>query len=433
MQNQWLALFLHDRANNYQLLLRDEAESTARRYAHTVVSYFAEKDAEHQERQIRSVLNDSKRNPPTALLVSPVRESSLIGAMSEAANERIPWIYLCRWSDTIYAVRRNHPNYLAFSVVADHTQIGRLQGQMLALLITDKHELVYIQGPQGTSSVSLRQAAMRRELEHLPGLRWAPYNSDWSTEGGADVMRRWLGNFKRGNLPLFAVCAQNDDMAWGARMALVEGGFITRKDRPVIIGCDGLTTFGQRLVSEGMLTATVAVPAVSGRALDELFRALSIKVTIPAELNIEVFPYPTLSQLAKPTISKQAPVTSIRPAVVSAAPVSYPKPPMTTTPPVRKPSSTPKSDPKEDASKLFSATLKQVALSSRLAMATRSNAGASEVTVHNNHLQQSSATARDLEERGAPTEGASALPSRSNMSPDEPRGSGAKHPTRRGE
>lgn len=430
MQNQWLALFLHDRANNYQLLLRDEAETTARRYAHTVVSYFAEKNAEYQERQIRSVLNDSKKNPPTAILVSPVRESSLLGAMNEAANERIPWIYLCRWSDTVYAVRRDHPDYLAFSVAADHSQIGRLQGKMLALLLTDKHELVYIQGPQGTSSVSRRQSALRRELEHLPGLRWAPYNSDWSTEGGADMMRRWLANFKRGNLPPFAVCAQNDDMAWGARMALVEGGYITRKDRPIIIGCDGLATFGQRLVSEGMLTATIAVPAVSGRALDELFRALNAQVTVSAELNIEVSPYPTLSQLEKLVPSNRVPAISI-PSVVSTLPVSYPKPQVTTAPPVRKLSSTPKASTAEVANKLFSATLKQVALSSRMAMATRSNTGTSETTVHDSRLPRTSSSARDLEDWSRSNEGTSASPGGPKKSPDETRGSSAKTWTRR--
>ena len=343
MQNQWIALFLHDRVNNYQLLLREDAETTALRYDHRVVIYSADKIAENQVKQIRSVISESKSHPPSAILVSPVRESSLIGAMVDAANQRIPWIYLCRWSDTVHTVRRDRPGYSAFSVAADQAQIGRLQGQMLRCLISDEQELVYIQGPQGTSSVSRRQMASQRELKILQKLRWAPYNSDWSTEGGAHAMRSWLANFKCGKLPQYAVCAQNDDMAWGARIALVEGGHVSRGDSPIIIGCDGLSTFGQRLVAEGMLTATVIVPPVSGRALDELFRAQSMRVTAPAEVSVEVVPYPGLENL-----EKGAEVYEKRHAISGRAP-----------------------DPSTAASDLFAATLKEVAASSRQATAAR--------------------------------------------------------------
>jgi ABC-type sugar transport system substrate-binding protein len=299
MQTKWLALFLHDSVNNYQLLLRDDAENSACRHRHKLVVYSAEKNADIQFRQISAVLAECKGNPPAAILVSPVLESSLIGAMAQAAVQRIPWAYLCRWSDTVHAVRRDHPGYSVFSVAADHAQIGRLQGDMLLRLISEKHELVYIQGPQGTSSASRRDGALRRQLASLPKLHWVRYNSDWSIEGGSAAMRGWLGHFKRGNLPLFAICAQNDDMAWGARMALVEGGYLSRNDNPIIIGCDGLATFGQRMVAEGMLTGTVVVPPVSGRAIDELFRALTMRVTVPAEVSIDVLAYPPLERLAK--------------------------------------------------------------------------------------------------------------------------------------
>jgi len=378
MQNQWLALFLHDRANNYQLLLRDDAEKTAQRYDHKVVSYSAEKNADIQAKQIHTLIADSKNNPPTAILVSPVHESNLIGVMAEAANLRIPWIYLCRWSDTIHALRRDYPGYSVFSVAADHTQIGRLQGQMLRRLLTDQHEIVFIQGPQGTSSVSLRQAAAQRELEGLPKLRWAPYNADWSKDGGARAMRSWLANFNHGKLPEFAVCAQNDDMAWGARTALVEAGHLSRAQNPVIIGCDGLAEFGQRLVTEGMLTATVIVPPVSGRALDELFRALSMKVSAPAEVSVDVIAYPGLENLTKSVDVYEKLISPLLTTDTNRQTRGGNVPPaarVTTTnlaDPLRRSVSSGKF-PKvsEDPSQLFAATLKEVAASSRQAMAAR--------------------------------------------------------------
>lgn len=377
MQNPWLALFLHDRVNNYQLLLRDDAEKTAHRYDHKVVSYSAEKDADTQTKQIRTLIAESKSNPPSAILVSPVRESNLIGAMAEAANQRIPWVYLCRWSDTIYAVRRDCPGYSVFSVAADHAQIGRFQGQILRRLLTAKHELVFIKGPQGTSSVSHREAALQRELESLPDLRWAPYNSDWSTEGGASAVRSWLTSFKHGKLPEYAVCAQNDDMAWGARMALVEAGQISKVQNPVIVGCDGLAAFGQRLVAEGMLTATVIVPPVSGRALDELFRALSMKVAAPAEVKVDVIAYPGLQNLNRSDDVYAKLISSALTTDANRQTRAGSSPPIaratTTNVKGRSPCGAGSSNkPKpSDASQLFAATLKQVAESSREATAAR--------------------------------------------------------------
>jgi ABC-type sugar transport system substrate-binding protein len=409
MQNHWIALFLHDRVNNYQLLLRDDAEKTAQRYDHKVVSYSAEKNADTQTSQIRRLIADSRNNPPAAILVSPVRESNLIGVMVEAAKQRIPWIYLCRWSDTIHVLRRDYKDYAVFSVAADHTQIGRLQGQMLRRLLTDKHELVFIQGPQGTSSVSLRQAALQRELESLPKLRWVPYNSDWSTDGGAIAVRSWLANFKRGKLPEYAVCAQNDDMAWGARMALAQAGHIAKNQNPVIIGCDGLATFGQRLVAEGVLTATVIVPPVSGRALDELFRALSMKVSAPAEVSVDVIAYPGLENLTRSVdiyaklISPQLTTDTHRQArVVSMPPAARATAANPTSLIPHSVSSSKKPEPSDAASRLFAATLKEVAESSRQATAARAisaavNDGAPQAEQSS---ESSSATAHTSKKRG---------------------------------
>src|ERR1039457_4228652 len=163
MPGNWLALFIHDFVNNYQLLLRDDAQKAARRFDHTVSVYAADRDADTQVRQIHAVLKEPENRRPSAILVSPVRESSLIGVLSEAVAKGIPWVFLCRWCEVINSLRREHPQVPVFSVSADQSEIGRTQGKILNKLLRPGDELVYIQGPHGTSSVTRRFSAMAQE------------------------------------------------------------------------------------------------------------------------------------------------------------------------------------------------------------------------------------------------------------------------------
>ena len=298
MPSNWLALFIHDFVNNYQLLLRDDAQKAARRFDHTVSVYAADRDAETQVTQIRAVLNEPENRRPSAILVSPVRESSLIGVLSDAVAKGIPWIFLNSWCEAISSVRREHPQVPVFSVSADQSEIGRTQGKILNQILHPGDELVYIQGPHGTSSVNRRLSAMQQELAGLLGVRWSNYNSDWSVQGGYAVMTSWLQTFASGKIPNFVVCAQNDDMALGARKAVIDCKNASSARSPRIVGCDGLSSFGQRLVTEGQFIATVFVPPVSGRAIEELFAALRGGPPPLAEINIEVECYPRLESLA---------------------------------------------------------------------------------------------------------------------------------------
>lgn len=300
MQSGWLALFLHDLTNYYQLMLRDDAEKTARRFDHTVSVYSAEKSAQLQVRQIQSVLSESKGKWPTAMLVCPVRESALINVLADSVSNHIPWIYLCRWSEQLQSARRSDRTLPIFSVAADQTEIGRMQGRILKRLVGPDTEIVYIQGPYGTSSTSRRSAATRQELADFVGLRWSAFNSDWSVEGGRRTMNDWLASIGTGAPRDFVVCAQNDDMAFGARKALIDGKHSVSGNQAMIVGCDGLANFGRRLVTEGQLTATVVVPPVAGRAIEELFVAQRGGAIPPEELTVRVECHPRLERIQRP-------------------------------------------------------------------------------------------------------------------------------------
>jgi ABC-type sugar transport system substrate-binding protein len=295
-----IALFLQNGANDYQCLLRDDCQAAAARRDFLLTIHSADNDGENQLRQIRSVLSGPRSQWPAALLVTPVREVGLLAVAHEAANLGIGWVSLNRWSDYLLELRREFPAMPVFSVTADQTEVGRIQGRQLRCLLGDTGELVYIQGPLGTSSTQKRTAGMRLELERCPDIRLVTFNSDWSSEGGERAMRDWIRIFPRGKLPKFAVGAQNDSMAAGARRALAEWAGGEDKTANIrVTGCDGTPGFGQRLVKEGKLTATVVIPSVGGRAIDELASVLAGGRPSSAEIVVAVSSYPELEALAK--------------------------------------------------------------------------------------------------------------------------------------
>jgi ABC-type sugar transport system substrate-binding protein len=97
------------------------------------------------------------------------------------------------------------------------------------------------------------------------------------------------------------VAAQNDAMAMGARKALEQ----IAKERPAfspaavrVCGCDGTPRFGQRLVTEGKLTATVIMPPAAGRAVTDVASMLGGGARPPAQVVLPPTSFPDLPVLA---------------------------------------------------------------------------------------------------------------------------------------
>ena len=97
------------------------------------------------------------------------------------------------------------------------------------------------------------------------------------------------------------VCAQNDEMALGARQALRD--VASRRDLPQlaalpIIGCDGSAALGQRMVLQRRLWATVMVPSAAGPAVQWLARARDGGGEPPEHLTLSVSSFPELAAAA---------------------------------------------------------------------------------------------------------------------------------------
>jgi ABC-type sugar transport system substrate-binding protein len=250
--------------------MRFDAEQAARRHQLELDVQSAGKDADRQISQIRSAISAPDAIRPHLILVSPVREQLLLPELRAAMRAGISWGFLTRWLDEIPELRRKYPDLDVFSVSANQIEIGRLQGQQLALLGAPNAEVIYISGPAGTSSARQRAEGIHAVLESARN-RCQTFFGDWSQESGRAVTKRWLAGLSKSKVLSLVIVGQNDNMAMGAREALEQSFVAVGKAVPTdlrVLGCDGSSGFGGRLVIQGKLSATVVVPPVSGRAID---------------------------------------------------------------------------------------------------------------------------------------------------------------------
>jgi ABC-type sugar transport system substrate-binding protein len=296
-----IAIFFRAMDNRYQELQRADCHAAARRYGLFVREVIANNDADKQLSQIQDCLREPDSIRPQALLVNPVRESMLRLAAHEAGRLGLGWVSLNRTCDYLAELRRQYPTLPFFSVDPDQRQIGRIQGQQFRVLLPRGGELLYIQGPAATSSARLRLQGVQNELAGAP-IDVIAESGDWSLEGGARAVRRWLHGLNRRKASECVVGAQNDSMAVGARGALMEEA-VTRirpELRDVrVTGCDGSVAYGQQWVLDKQLTATVIIPPTAGRAVHEVMKALADRRPPIADISINVTSFPELDVLMR--------------------------------------------------------------------------------------------------------------------------------------
>jgi serine/threonine-protein kinase len=295
-----VGLFLRALDNDYQYLLHEDCLDAVKECGFSMREEVAHNDAALQRRQIEDCLGESESVRPSLILVNAVDETTLRDVAFEAAKIGIGWVSLNRSAEYLDELRLDYPDQLFFCVSPEQRQIGRIQGRILRAFLPDGGDVLYVEGPRGTSSARQRREGTEHEIEGT-NIRLYAEDADWTVEGGARAARRWLERFGHGLRSLPVVCAQNDGMAIGARSVLVEAGSaspgagLPEGERPtvLVIGCDGTPSYGQRLLAENMLSATVVVPPTAKKAVLEFaaYRTSGAHAS-PASITISVEPLP---------------------------------------------------------------------------------------------------------------------------------------------
>jgi ABC-type sugar transport system substrate-binding protein len=294
MEKLNVVVALTTRENDYQAEQAVAVADMAARLGVKIQIIYADNDAVNQTQQLIRIIQDPIQRP-SAILVEPVG-TGMPQIAKAAVAAGIGWGIINSDPDYITELRRNG-EVPVFSVSTDQSEVGRIQGKQLGVLVPEGNVL-YIEGPFNSTATQHRTKGMLStkpaavELKMLKG--------DWTERSAHQAAKSWLSLGSSRQLQIRAVICQNDAMAMGARKAFVG---LTEKDREQWLntpftGCDGVTKTGQDWVRRGLLKATIITAPAAGIALEILAKAVNAGAMPPDRTLIPPKSFPAIEELA---------------------------------------------------------------------------------------------------------------------------------------
>jgi len=293
-----LGLFLRSTDNDYQQRLKEVGIREAKRQGFELIIESAQNDPARQAEQVRAAINNASASKLVGILVSVVRDDVMPDLARESAKAGIDFALLNEGS-YVDELRAEQPTSPVFVVTPDQTDIGRIHGRQVRALVGESGAVLCVTGPMSTVMAQQRLAGLKETLGDK--FTVTELNADWTSERARMVVERWANELpSNAQLPGMFV-AHNDEMALGVRQALRD--VASQKDLPLgaafITGCDGSQTFGQRLVREGRLKATVIMPPASGAAIEWIARIRTKSEQPPVRVVQPVTSFPAASGLKR--------------------------------------------------------------------------------------------------------------------------------------
>lgn len=293
-----IGLFLRSNDNDYQHRLKELGLREAKQHGFEIVVESALNDPNRQAEQIRGAIKKAASTNLVGIVVSSVRDEVLQPLAREAAEAGLDWAFLDE-VDFIDEVNAQFPGRAVFAATPDQVGIGRIHGQQVRALARGSTTVLCVTGPLSAASARLRWEGLKQELGG--DFNVIQLNADWTSERARMEVERWARAIAGASDVPGVFVAHNDEMALGMRQALRD--VASQRDLPLasafITGCDGSQTFGQRLVREGRLKATVIMPPTSGAAIECIARFRSHGQRPPSRVKQPVVSFPTLTSLAR--------------------------------------------------------------------------------------------------------------------------------------
>jgi ABC-type sugar transport system substrate-binding protein len=298
-----IALWLADAGNEFQQIMKADAEAVSRRAGLSLEVHFTGYEIQAQVREMRAALARSPR--ADAFLVLGARDRGLGSCLRQAVRDGVAWIFLNGVGDDLDEVRREYPGAALATVTADERETGRVQGRQFRALVSAGRMGLYVQG--GTQSLVARE----RTAGLLEVTQGAPFpvtllEGGWDPVLARETVRRWLSTVAQGALALDLVGCQNDPLALAAVEALRDVARSAGKPELAlvpVIGCDGTPGLGQKKVREGALLATVVLPPWAGMAAQQAADFI-LKGKVPPPLTLLTpTSFPPEAQLRRASLS----------------------------------------------------------------------------------------------------------------------------------
>jgi ribose transport system substrate-binding protein len=285
--------------NDYQIEQAVAAENAARRLGVNVEIIYADNDAILQSQQLLKIIQSKSTAHPDGIIFEPVGGTGFPQVAGAAAAAGMGWVILNRDVDYLAELRKAYRVPL-FAVTSDHLEVGRIQGRQLAEILPEGGSILCVQGP--SESLAAKERLMGMNQTKPAGSQVKVIKGNWTESSACKAVRSWLRLSTSQNSVCDAIACQDDSMAIGVRKAFQELTDRALRERWLslpYLGCDGMPNTGQAWVKNGLLTATVVIPANTGQALDMLVQALQQGTTPPARTMTAPVSFPELGTLGK--------------------------------------------------------------------------------------------------------------------------------------
>lgn len=296
MTDRSVVVCLPDRANAFQVLQALDAEQTARRLGLALEIREAGGNAVAQIQQLFKSVHAPE--PPRALVVEPLAPEGMERVAAKAAAAGIGVALLNCAAPYLEELRARDPALAVFALGSDQAEIGRLQARQMRRLLPEGGTALYVQGPQ-TADAARERARGTQEALAGSRIQLVVLDALWSEESAEHAVRSWLRLRPASEREVHLVAGQDDSIARGARRAFEAAAEGAHHPLGVpFLGIDGVPSEGQRLVQQGVLTATVVMPSNTGPALEAIDGWLRTGTRPKAALRVPVRSYPPEEQLS---------------------------------------------------------------------------------------------------------------------------------------
>ncbi len=283
--------------NDYQIEQASATDEAARKLGVSAQVIYAGNDAITQSTQLLQAIQAAPQDRPDAILFEPVGSTALPQVARAAINAGIGWAVLNREATYIAELRALKKSPI-FTISADHTEIGRIQGRQFNALLPKGGSILYIQGPSENSAAKERTSGLMETKRD--NIQVTVLKGQWTEESSQKSVRSWLKLTTSQKAVIDLIGAQDDSMAIGARKAFQELSNESDRERWLKLpftGCDGLPKTGQAWVKSGLLAATVYSPPNTGLAIEMLLQTIQSGKDLPERALVEPSSIPAIGQL----------------------------------------------------------------------------------------------------------------------------------------
>lgn len=233
----------------------------------TIQLHFADAQ-QKQENQIKAVRSFIQMGVDVIGL-APVVETGWETVLKEAKDAEIPVIFIDRMatvSDDLYAT----------FIGSDFVDEGMKAAKEMARLLSDRGNVVMLEGTVGASAAIDRQKGFLDEMKNHPNITViARQSGDFTRSKGKEVMESFLKSYPN----IDGVYADNDDMVLGAIEAIKEAGKKSGKEVKTV-SIDGVKGIFEAMVS-GEANVTVECNPLLGPQFFDAAQRLKDGETLP--------------------------------------------------------------------------------------------------------------------------------------------------------